>query len=58
MANRDNHYEAAYERYLRSRGVPCVAVDEAKRSVLSDGASIKSRDSLFQRPSNWPGWWM
>ena len=26
----------------RSRGVPYVAVDEAKRSVLSDGGSIKS----------------
>ena len=36
MANRDNHYEAAFEEYLRSRGVPYVAVDEAKRSVLSD----------------------
>jgi hypothetical protein len=42
MANRDNHYEAAFEEYLRSRGVPYVAVDEAKRSLLSDGASIKS----------------
>ena len=38
MANRDNHYEAAFEEYLRGRGVPYVAVDEAKRSVLSDGA--------------------
>ena len=44
MANRDNHYEAAFEEYLRSRGVPYVAVDEARRSVLSDGASIKSLD--------------
>ena len=44
MANRDNHYEAAFEEYLRSRGVPYVAVDEAKRSVLSNGASIKSLD--------------
>ena len=44
MANRDNHYEAAFEEYLRGRGVPYVAVDEAKRSVLSDGGSIKSLD--------------
>ena len=33
MANRDNHYEAAFEEFLRSRGVPYVAVDEAKRSL-------------------------
>jgi hypothetical protein len=42
MANRDNHYEAAFEQHLRSRGVPYIAVDEAKRSLLSDGASLKS----------------
>ena len=34
MANRDNHYEAAFEAYLRSRGVPYIAVDEARRSLL------------------------
>jgi hypothetical protein len=46
MANRDNHYEAAFEEFLRGRGVPYIAVDEAKRSVLSDGASLKSLDFL------------
>ncbi len=46
MANRDNHYEAAFEEFLRSRGVPYVAVDEAKRSLLSDGGSIKSLDFI------------
>ena len=46
MANRDYHYEAAFEEYFRSRGVPYVAVDEAKRSVLSDGGSIKSLDFI------------
>jgi hypothetical protein len=50
MANRDNHYEAAFEGYLRSRGVPYVAVDEAKRSVMSDGASIKSLDFIVSSP--------
>jgi len=50
MANRDNHYEAAFEGYLRHRGVPYVAVDEAKRSVLSDGASIKSLDFIVSSP--------
>ena len=48
--NRDNHYETAFEAYLRSRGVPYVAVDEAKRSVLSDGASIKSLDFIVSSP--------
>jgi hypothetical protein len=51
MANRDNHYEAAFEEYLRSRGVPYVAVDEAKRSVLSDGGSIKSLDFIVSTPN-------
>jgi hypothetical protein len=46
MANRDNHYEAAFEEFLRVRGVPYVAVDEAKRSLMSDGASIKSLDFI------------
>jgi len=53
MANRDNHYEAAFEQYLRSRGVPYVAVDEAKRSVLSNGASIKSLDFIVSAPGEW-----
>ena len=50
MANRDNHYEAAFEEYLRGRGVAYVAVDEAKRSVLSNGASIKSLDFIVSTP--------
>lgn len=45
MANRDNHYEAAFEEYLRSRRAPYVAVDEGKRSLLAD-ASIKSLDFI------------
>jgi hypothetical protein len=46
VANRDNHYEAAFEEYLRVRGVPYVAVDEARRSVLADGESIKSLELI------------
>ena len=45
MANRDNHYEAAFEVYLRGRSIPYVAVDEAKRAVMSDG-SLKSLDFI------------
>jgi len=52
MANRDNHYESAFEAFIRSRGVPYVAVDEAKRSLLSDGASIKSLDFIVSSPGD------
>ena len=45
MANRENHYEAAFEEYLRARQIPYVAVDEAKRSRWADG-SIKSLDFI------------
>ncbi len=42
VADRDNHYEAAFEAYLRQQGVPYIAVDETRRSVMADGQSIKS----------------
>lgn len=50
MANRDNHYEAAFEAYLRTRCLPYVAVDEAKRSLLSCGESIKNLDFIVSSP--------
>jgi hypothetical protein len=50
MTNRDNHYEAAFEEYLRLRGVPYVAVDESRRSLMSNGASIKSLDFIVAAP--------
>ena len=49
MANRDNHYEAAFEEYLREQRVPYVAVDEAKRSRWAEG-SIKSLDFIVSPP--------
>lgn len=55
MANRDNHYEAAFEEYLRSRQVPYVAVDETRRSLLGEG-SLKSLDfivSSVAQPTRW-----
>ena len=45
MAHRNVHYEAAFEDYLRARGWPYVAVDEAKKAII-EGASIKSFDFL------------
>jgi hypothetical protein len=46
MARRWNHYEAAFEAYVRSLRVPCVAVDEAKRALSGD-ADLKSPDYLL-----------
>ena len=43
---RDNHYEAAFEAYLRDRRVGFVAVDEAKRSLLGGGEAVKSLDFI------------
>lgn len=50
MAKRDNHYEAAFEEFLRHKQVPYVAVDEAKRSRWGDG-SLKSLDFIVSPPS-------
>jgi hypothetical protein len=46
MANRSNHYEAAFEAYVRSLRVPCVAVDEAKRAILGEDG-LKNPDFLL-----------
>lgn len=48
------HYEAAFEDYLRTRGVPYVAVDEAKRASFRD-VQIKSFDFIVYSASqtNW-----
>ena len=43
MADRSIHYEAAFEAYLRHRGIPYVAVDEAKKALFSN-AKLKSFD--------------
>ena len=45
MAKRSNHYEAAFEEFLRRRQIPYVAVDEKKRALLGD-ASLKSLDFI------------
>ena len=46
---RDNHYEAAFEWFLRDRGVGFVAVDEARRTLLDD-ADVKSLDFIIVGP--------
>ena len=51
---RSNHYEAAFEGYLRSRGTPYVAVDESRRALMGNN-SLKSLDFLVtsQRGFTW-----
>jgi len=60
MANRTNHYEAAFEAWLRWLRVPYVAVDEAHRSAapLPSGGerTIKSLDFLVSPPSRSGAW--
>ena len=38
MAQRRHHYERAFEGLLRSRRVPYIAVDEARRTLLPEAA--------------------
>jgi hypothetical protein len=43
MADRNVHYAAAFEAFLREKGIPCVAVDEAKKALFAN-AKLKSVD--------------
>jgi hypothetical protein len=43
MADRNVHYEAAFEAFLREKGIPYVAVDEAKKALFAN-AKLKSFD--------------
>ena len=43
------HYEAAFEDYLRQKGLPYIAVDEAKKALFA-GAKLKSFDFVVYRP--------
>lgn len=60
MAKRDNHYEAAFEAWLRWLRVPYVAVDESHRSAAGQ-CTLKSLDYIVSpstiseqsRPGNW-----
>jgi hypothetical protein len=45
VALRGNHYDAAFEEYLRDRRTPYVAVDEQRRALL-EHSSIKSMDFI------------
>jgi hypothetical protein len=49
MADRTVHYEAAFEGFLRHRGIPYVAVDEAKKALFAN-AKLKSFDFVVYSP--------
>ena len=56
MSKRGNHYEAAFERFLRNQRIPYVAVDETCRSLSAEG-SIKSLDFIVS-PADGPCSWL
>jgi hypothetical protein len=51
MAQRSNHYDAAFEHLLRQHRVPYVRVDETRRALLAD-ASLKSMDFIVYTPQS------
>lgn len=48
MAQRHHHYERAFEEFLRSRRIPYVAVDEARKALLPDagGGQVRAVTAL------------
>jgi hypothetical protein len=46
---RSNHYDAAFEAWLREQRLPYVAVDERRRALLAE-QSLKSPDFLVLSP--------
>lgn len=42
---RSNHYDLAFERFLRQQKLPYVAVDESKRAMMAE-TSLKSMDFI------------
>lgn len=55
MAKRDNHYEVAFAAFLRSRGIPYVAVDESRRSLAGE-RSLKNLDYIVSPPGAQRSW--
>ena len=44
MAQRRHHYERAFEGFLRARRIPYVAVDEARKALVPNGAPSAGAD--------------
>ncbi|MBL4699061.1 MAG: HYExAFE family protein [Phycisphaerales bacterium] len=43
MGQRRHHYEHGFERYLRDSRIPYISVNEAKKSLLPQGAVLSTR---------------
>ncbi len=50
MALRRFHYDAAFERYLRRRQIPYIAVDEAKRAIVKNDPGSGPAPSFVSGP--------
>jgi hypothetical protein len=48
-----NHYEVAFETFLRERRIPFLAVEERRRPQLEDGSTLKNLDFVVS-PSGRP----
>ncbi|GHT34498.1 hypothetical protein FACS189427_01910 [Planctomycetales bacterium] len=46
-----NHYERAFEKFLRERKIPYLAVLERYRSSAENGKTIKNFDFVISRPN-------
>jgi len=55
MVKRDNHYEQAFEAYLRALALPYLPVSEAHRAVVP-GRTLKSFDFLVWKPGESTRW--
>lgn len=51
---RTNHYDLAFEAFLRERRLPYISVDEQRRALLEQ-ASLKSFDFIVYSPHG-PNW--
>jgi hypothetical protein len=49
MADRSNHYEAAFDAWLRALKVPTLPIDETRRTFTA-GETVKSLDFIVMRP--------
>ena len=60
MAKRDNHYDVAFEAYLRDRQISYVAVDESRRSPggsdATAGQTLKSLDFIVSPRETQVSW--
>ncbi len=45
-----NHYESAFEAFLRERRIPFLAVEERRRTCLEDGSTLKNLDFVVSPP--------